>query len=367
MKNEIIINSQDAVPKKICNLSTKANTNELGIDKDDYSNKENLLFYLKEKTPSFFDKFELCEYLNSGSAGVVYRGVYKGLMKKQVALKFLINKKRKEKLEKLKNKENQNQEIAISRKLHNKNITEIFAYFKNENVSFSVLEYGKHGDIEYFLKHLLKRNVLSETASNYFSKQILEGLKYIHRNKIVHMDIKPGNILIDSNLDCKITDFSISCSYNIFSPEDCVKFPFCGTAKFMAPEILSKAHMKIKDTEKIDVYSFGVTLYYLFYGDYPYNLKEVKGKDYDGILNHIKETKLIFPEERKSSELFKDFLKKILEKDYTKRLTIKQCLDHPWIKASQIIFDEKEKINSQENFLISLITDNFQKFNEYLK
>jgi serine/threonine protein kinase len=237
----------------------------------------------------------------------------------------------------------------------------------NNDCKFLVLEYAKYGDLNYFMKILLKRRVLSETALNYFGKQILEGIEYIHRCKIVHMDIKPGNILIDSNLDAKITDFSVSCSYLEFHPEDTVKFPFAGTGKYIAPEILSKSHLKIKEAEKIDIYSFGVTLYYLFYGEYPYNLKDIKEREYDIILKKIQNEKLTFPENIKISNLCKDFLEKVLEKDYTKRFNINQALNHPWIKGSEIIFNEKEYIINLQNFLINLITNNIEKFNEYIK
>ena len=347
--------------------STRNTTFVANIDKDDYSYKYNLISFINKNNSEFFEKFDLGDYINSGSAGYVYRGVYKGKNMQQVAIKFLINKKQKENREEKENEiKNVNHEIAIQKKLHNKNIIEIYAYIKKEQIKYSVLELVKYGDIEHFLKKLLKRAVLAETFLAYAGKQILDGLNYLHRTKTIHLDIKPRNILIDSNLDVKITDFSVSCSYLEFHPEDTVRFPFVGTGKYIAPEILSKSHLKIKDAEKIDIYSFGVTLYYLFYGEYPYKLNDVKSKEYDNILKYIKNEELIFPETRKMSKLLKDFLTKILEKDYNKRLTIKEALNHPWIKATQIIFDEKENLNNQESFLISLITDNFPKFNEYI-
>ena len=352
-------------------LKTKESTTILSYNKNDYSKKEDLISYIKLSNPAFFEKFDLLEYLNSGSDGCVYRGMYKGTKKRQVAIKFLINKNKKEKVKKNINPnqtlQNFSKEINISKKLHNKGVTEIYAYFQNEEMSFSVLEFGKNGDMQNFLRRLLKRHTLSETALNYFGKQILEGLKYIHRCKILHMDIKPGNIIINSNLEAKITDFSISFSYSMFRPEDIINFPFAGTSRYMAPEIISKTPLKIKGCEKIDIYSFGATLYYLFYGEYPYNLKDVKNKDYETFLQKIKNEELIFPEKKRISSLFKDFLKQTLEKDYTKRINIKQALNHPWIQGSSILFDEKENISSQENFLIRLITENIPKFRDYIK
>ena len=60
-----------------------------------------------------------------------------------------------------------------------------------ENSYFSILELGKHGDLDHFVNKLLKSKILSETCINYLAKQILEALEYIHyRCKIIHMDIK---------------------------------------------------------------------------------------------------------------------------------------------------------------------------------
>ena len=351
----------------VSSAKTSPQTNQQ-IDEGNFKTKEELKVFMEQNYPQFFENFELSEYIASGSSGNVFKGIYKQ-NKKQVAIKVLKNRYNKEKKDKEKILSRIKQEMDISSKLHNINIMETYAYInKNENCNFCVLEYGKNGDLENFMRHLLKRMIISETAVNYFGKQILEGLEYLHKRcKIVHMDIKPGNILIDAGLSAKIADFSVSCSYAHFEPENLVKFPFVGTGKFMPPEIIEKANMKIKESEKIDIYSLGVTLYCLFYGMYPYKLHEVKGKDYDKILDKIKNEKLEFPEGRKISSLFKDFLIKTLEKDHSKRINLREALNHPWIKASKAIFDEKENLGCLENFLIKLITDGIANFNELIK
>lgn len=351
----------------VSSAKTSPQTNQQ-IDEGNFKTKEELKVFMEQNYPQFFENFELSEYIASGSSGNVFKGIYKQ-NKKQVAIKVLKNRYNKEKKDKEKILSRIKQEMDISSKLHNINIMETYAYInKNENCNFCVLEYGKNGDLENFMRHLLKRMIISETAVNYFGKQILEGLEYLHKRcKIVHMDIKPGNILIDAGLSAKIADFSVSCSYAHFEPENLVKFPFVGTGKFMPPEIIEKANMKIKESEKIDIYSLGVTLYCLFYGMYPYKLHEVKGKDYDKILDKIKNEKLEFPEGRKISSSFKDFLIKTLEKDYSKRINLREALNHPWIKASKAIFDEKENLGCLENFLIKLITDGIANFNELIK
>jgi serine/threonine protein kinase len=232
---------------------------------------------------------------------------------------------------------------------------------------YCVLEYGKHGDLEKFLKVLLKRKVLSETILCYFAQQILEALKYMHKCKIIHNDIKQSNIVVDANLDIKITDFSVSCTYANFDPDDCVEFPFMGTSKYICPEILGHVKMPVKEACKLDLYSLGVTLYELAFGIYPYKLNDVENKDYENILKNIKNEKLEFPTDKKISPLCKDFLSHLLVNDYNKRYNIEQALNHPWIQGAKIIKDEKENIYCLESFLINMITDNIQKFNDYIE
>ena len=326
-----------------------------------FSNKDYLVNYLRKNYPSFGEEFELTNFISTGGTGVVYSGQLKKRKNAQkLAIKFKYSKRQNRDKDEF-------QEIGILKKLHHKNITNIYAFAKvGTLMHYCVLDLGKHGDLEKFMKTLLKRKVLSETILCYFAKQILEALEYMHKCKIIHNDIKQGNIVVDANLDIKITDFSVSCTYANFEPDDCVEFPFMGTSKYICPEILGHVKMAVKEASKIDLYSFGVTLYELAFGKYPYKLNEVENKKYDDILNNIKQEKLEFPKDKKISTLFKDFLSHLLDKNYQTRYDIQQALNHPWIKGAKIINDEKENIYYLESFLINAITDNIPKFNDYI-
>ena len=355
--------STNATTKKqiLNNYNLKYSSN-LEDFKTKYKEKKTLSNFLNKNCPSFNEDFELIKFISTGGTGVVYEGqMRKKKNKQKLAFKFKYSKKQNQDKDEF-------QEIGILKKLHNKNITNIYAFTKvGKEMHYCVLELGKHGDLERFMKILLKRKVLPETILCYFAFQILEALEYIHKCKIVHNDIKQGNIVVDANLDIKLTDFSVACTYANFEPDDCVEFPFMGTSKYICPEILDRTQMRVKEACKIDLYSLGVTLYEMAFGIYPYKLNEVQNKDYKKILYNIKNEKLEFPKDKKISELCKDFLKGLLEKDYSKRFNIQQALMHPWIQGAKIINEEKENIYCLESFLINIITDNIPKFNEYIK
>ena len=338
------------------------------LDKEILTTKETFIDMIEKANPKFLENFEILDFLNSGSNGFVYKGIYK-ITNRHVAIKIRRKKPKKNDYKVIDNKDNKiNQEIIISEKLHNIKVIETIANINiNPYINISILEFGKNGDLNYFIKYLLHRKYMSETTLNYFSKQILEGLEYIHKCKIVHMDIKPGNIIIDSSLCVKIADFGVSRSYENFEPNNIVRFPFVGTSKYMAPEILRKDNLKVKYSEKIDMYSLGVTLYYLYFCDFPYKLSDIKDKEYDKIKENINKEKLEFPPDRKISNLFKNFLEKILDKNYIHRMGIKEALNHPWIKANKAIMEEKENLGCLENFLVKLITDNIRNFNNLIK
>ena len=79
----------------------------------------------------------------------------------------------------------------------------------------------------------------------------------IHKNKIIHKDLKPEKILLDEDMYVKICDLGIAKLYNATNS---TKTTGIGTLKFMAPEILNGS---TKYSEKVDVYSFGVLLFFI--------------------------------------------------------------------------------------------------------
>ena len=90
--------------------------------------------------------------------------------------------------------------------------------------------------------------------------QIVEGMKYIHFRKIIHRDLKPSNILIAADGTIKISDFGNS---KLITPDELSMTIGVGTNKFMAPEILAEDD---DYNEKVDVYSFGVLLFFIISG-----------------------------------------------------------------------------------------------------
>lgn len=105
--------------------------------------------------------------------------------------------------------------------------------------------------------------------------QIIEGIKYVHFNHIIHRGIKPTNILIGSDGSIKISDFGIS---KLMTAEEQSMTCGAGTQKFMAPEVIDECS---NYDEKVDVYSFGVLLFYILSGGEMHAIKmsdKMKGK-----------------------------------------------------------------------------------------
>ncbi len=186
-------------------------------------------------------------------------------------------------------------------------------------------------------------------------------------NKIVHMDIKEKNLVVDENLEIKLIDFSISQNYQKYKNNDQITLPTAGTSYSISPEVLESKPIYIQDLSKVDIYSFGVMIYFLAFGKFPYGFNEIKGDDYTNILHTVKNDKFEIDQSFKLSNCFCDFLEKCLKPEISERISVQQAREHPFIKGAEILLEEKEKLSNLGKFLVLLLTDCFKNFNDYQK
>ena len=246
-----------------------------------------------------------------------------------VAIKIFAKKHLKNKYAKHKIKN----EINILSRLRHPFINHILDSFETDKYIFIVMEYVC-GDLLGFIR---KRGKLSESISKLIFKQIIEGLKYIHKKKIVHRDIKLDNILIDLTNTVKICDFGVS---KRLSNGD-VMYDHCGTPAYIAPEIFRN---KGYEGYLCDVWSAGVTLYYMLSGVQPFRANSIK--DLERIVIKGK-----FEEIEEISKEANDLIREMLQVDPKNRITIDQILKHPWLNNVNLenrknlnLFTESEKI-----------------------
>ena len=114
--------------------------------------------------------------------------------------------------------------------------------------------------------HLIKnRKYLTEPEVQYFLLQIIDAIKYLHNRRIIHRDLKLGNIFLDDNLDVKVGDFGLATELN--EPNERKK-TMCGTPNYIAPEILQSEGKRAYSYE-VDIWAIGVITYTLLIGKRP--------------------------------------------------------------------------------------------------
>lgn len=212
-------------------------------------------------------------------------------------------------------------EILIHRMMHHPNIVELIDLLMDDENFYLIIEYCSRGDLCEFLA---RHGRIPEKTVKLIAKQLIMAVDYIHSKSVTHRDIKPENLMIDAISHVKLTDFGLSDFFNKENNDMVTKS--CGSILYASPECLSGQPYNGRST---DAWSCGMTLYSLITGRSPW-----KGQDEETVSEEIFTTEIRLP--RFLSPLCCDFLNRLLERDWQKRMTIEEALKHPWLDCSSI-------------------------------
>uniref|UniRef100_A0A8C1JDZ3 Serine/threonine-protein kinase 17A n=1 Tax=Cyprinus carpio TaxID=7962 RepID=A0A8C1JDZ3_CYPCA len=189
-----------------------------------------------------------------------------------------------------------------------------------------VLEYAAGGEI--FDQCVADRDeAFREEDVKRLMKQILEGVSFLHRSNVVHLDLKPQNILLTSESplgDIKVVDFGLS---RLVSSGQEIR-EIMGTPEYVAPEILNYEPI----STATDMWSIGVLAYVMLTGISPF-----LGDDKQETFLNISQINISYTEEELQhlDRAAIHFIKSLLIKEPESRATAEDCLRHQWLQTEE--------------------------------
>lgn len=203
--------------------------------------------------------YKIESIIGQGGGGKVYRA-FDNRAKKYVAIKEMFSSRFKEKRILRKFMEEAN--ILLELDEHS-NINKLTDFIIGDNTAYLVTEFISGKDLEKYI--LTVSGPIDESRTKKIFFQILDAMDFIHRNNVLHLDIKPSNIILTKDMDVKIIDFGISRG-DISNLENTF---FEGTPAYMSPEQIEKKQLD----HRSDIYSLGVTLFQMVTAKLPYKFK----------------------------------------------------------------------------------------------
>jgi cell cycle serine/threonine-protein kinase CDC5/MSD2 len=212
-------------------------------------------------------------------------------------------------------------EIKIHKSLKHSNIVNFIDCFEDDVNVYILLEICPNQSLMELLK---TRKRVSEPEVRYFMVQIVGAIKYLHSRRVIHRDLKLGNIFFDPDMNLKIGDFGLA---SVLPSTDSRKYTICGTPNYIAPEVLGGK--TTGHSFEVDIWAIGIMMYALLVGKPPFQAKDVQV-----IYERIKKTEYSFPVDKPISDEAKTLIKDLLSLNPLNRPTIHEILSYDWFKGS---------------------------------
>ncbi|KAL4625026.1 serine/threonine-protein kinase 10-like isoform X1 [Arapaima gigas] len=216
-------------------------------------------------------------------------------------------------------------EIDILASCDHQNIVKLLDAFYYETKLWILIEFCAGGAVDAIMLEL--ERPLTEPQIKVVCKQTLDALAYLHDNKVIHRDLKAGNILLTLEGDVKLADFGVSAkNTKTLQRRD----SFIGTPYWMAPEVVMCETSKDRPYDfKADIWSLGVTLI---------EMAEIEPPNHElnpmrVLLKIAKSEPPTLTQPSRWSPEFKDFLRKALDKNVDNRWSTAQLLQHPFVTS----------------------------------
>ncbi|XP_059382883.1 serine/threonine-protein kinase 10-like [Carassius carassius] len=288
------------------------------------------------------DIWEIIGELGDGAFGKVYKAQNKETS--ALAAAKVIETKSEEELE------DYMVEIDILASCDHQYIVKLLDAFFYDNKLSIMIEFCPGGAVDATMLELDRG--LEEPQIQVICKQMLEALQYLHSMKIIHRDLKAGNVLLTLDGDIKLADFGVSAkNTKTLQRRD----SFIGTPYWMAPEVVMCETMKDAPYDyKADIWSLGITLIELAQIEPPHHeLNPMRV-----LLKIAKSEPPTLEQPAKWSMEFKDFLKKALDRNPETRPTAAQLLEHPFVSSVKTNRPVRELVAEAKAEVMEEIEDN---------
>ncbi|ERF71301.1 hypothetical protein EPUS_03455 [Endocarpon pusillum Z07020] len=276
----------------------------------------------QRESSAFRSQFRMLQQLGKGHFASVYLCIEKATGFKYAVKKF----ERRMGDSQRSQTEGLQQEIAVLMSVSHPNVLCLKETFDEADGVYLVLELAPEGEL---FNWIVMKQKLSEEETRKVFIQLFQGIKYLHERNIVHRDIKPENILLtDKNLSVKLADFGLA---KIIG-EQSFTTTLCGTPSYVAPEILAQTRQR-KYTRAVDVWSLGVVLYICLCGFPPFSDELYSAENPYSLAQQIKMGRFDYPSPYWDSvgDPALDLIDRMLTVDADLRITVDECLNHPWI------------------------------------